>query len=390
MTSSAQMIGWAHTRFGKLDAPDVETLMAEVATAAVADAGLDTGDIDFIAAGVYGHGFSDQSFHAALVGAGSPELAQVPAVRVENACATGSAALFTALDAVAAGRARAALVIGAEKMTAVTGDVAAASLLSACHRPTELKYGSFAAVFGELARRYADRYGDQRLALARIASKNHRNGLSNPYAHLHKDFSVEFCATESPQNPMVAPPLLRTDCSLISDGAAALVVTTPDLARNARRSVSWLARNQANDHMAIDARPDPLAFEGARRAFLGALSSAGLDLTDLDMLETHDCFTQAELLQYEAFGLAEPGKAGELLAEGRTERDGMLPVNVSGGLKAKGHPIGATGVSQHVMAAMQLVGEAGDMQLPRVDRAAVFNMGGVAVANYASIMAVTR
>ncbi|MBU2664098.1 thiolase domain-containing protein [Actinoplanes bogorensis] len=390
MTSSAQMIGWAHTTFGKLGAPDVETLMAEVATAAVADAGLDPSDIEFISAGVYGHGFSDQSFHAALVGAGSPDLAQVPAVRVENACATGSAALFTALDAVAAGRARAALVIGAEKMTAVPGDVAAGALLSACHRPTELKYGSFAAVFGELARRYAERYGDQRLALARIAAKNHRNGLRNPYAHLHKDFSVEFCATESPQNPMVAPPLLRTDCSLISDGAAALVIASPDVARTARRSVSWLSRVQANDHMAIDARADALAFDGARRAFLGALSAAGLTLSDLDLLETHDCFTQAELLQYEAFGLAAPGQAGSVLEAGDTERDGKLPVNVSGGLKAKGHPIGATGVSQHIMAAMQLVGEAGEMQLPRVERAAVFNMGGVAVANYASMLAVTR
>jgi acetyl-CoA C-acetyltransferase len=142
--------------------------------------------------------------------------------------------------------------------------------------------------------------------------------------------------------------------------------------------------------MAIDARRDALALDGGRRAFLGALDEAGLKLTDLDLLETHDCFTIAELLQYEAFGLAEPGKAATVLEAGATERDGSLPVNVSGGLKAKGHPIGATGVSQHVMTAMQLVGEAGAMQLPRVDRAAVFNMGGSGVANYASVLEAVR
>jgi acetyl-CoA C-acetyltransferase len=390
MTAPAQMIGWAHTAFGRSSAPDVETLMSEVAGAAVADAGLDARDIDFITVGVFNAGFSRQTFDAALVGTATPELAGIPAVRTENACATGSAALFTALDAVESGRVRAALVIGAEKMTAISGGEISAALLGGCHRRTEESYGSFAAIFAELARRYAERYGDHRLALAQIAAKNHRNAVRNPLAHVRKDLGVEFCATESDRNPAVAPPLLRTDCSMVSDGAAALVVVGADVARRARRAVSWLGRGQANDAMAIDARRDVLAFDGPRRAFRAALAEAGLDLSDLDLLETHDCFTQAELLQYEAFGLAEPGKGGTILAEGVTERDGAFPVNVSGGLKAKGHPIGATGVSQHVMAAMQLVGEAGDMQLPRVDRAAVFNMGGAAVANYASVLEATR
>ena len=136
-------------------------------------------------------------------------------------------------------------------------------------------------------------------------------------------------------------------------------------------------------------RRDPLAFDGAARAFAGALADAGTTLDDLDLLETHDCFTLAELLQYEAFGLAEPGKGGQLVAEGATAKDGRLPVNVSGGLKSKGHPIGATGVSQVVMAALQLTGEAGEMQLPHARRAAVFNMGGAAVASYASVLEAT-
>ncbi|RZL71165.1 MAG: thiolase domain-containing protein, partial [Rhodococcus sp. (in: high G+C Gram-positive bacteria)] len=164
------------------------------------------------------------------------------------------------------------------------------------------------------------------------------------------------------------------------------VVALPEVASTSRRSVQILGRHQANDHLALARRNDVLAFDGGARAFRGALAAAGVTLADLDLIETHDCFTIAELLQYEAFGLAEPGKGGEVLTEGRTEADGLLPVNRSGGLKAKGHPLGATGVSQHVMAAMQLTGEAGDMQLPNAHRAAVFNMGGAAVANYATVL----
>jgi acetyl-CoA C-acetyltransferase len=173
---------------------------------------------------------------------------------------------------------------------------------------------------------------------------------------------------------------------LVSDGAAALVVTTADTARAARRAVAIRGRHHVNDHLRIDARPDPLALAGAAAAFHGALAQAATTLDDLHLLETHDCFTIAELLEYEAFGIAAPGKAADVLAARATHRDGRLPVNVSGGLKSKGHPLGATGVSQHVMACLQLVGEAGDMQLPTVDRAAVFNMGGAAVANYATVL----
>jgi acetyl-CoA C-acetyltransferase len=165
-------------------------------------------------------------------------------------------------------------------------------------------------------------------------------------------------------------------------------VTSDDVARAARRRVRVAGRAQANDVFEVARRPDPIAFDGARRAFATALAEAGTDLEGLDLIETHDCFTLAELIQYEAFGLAEPGKGASVLAEGWTQKDGRLPVNVSGGLKSKGHPIGATGVSQHVMAALQLTGEAGAMQLPKADRAAVFNMGGAAVVSYATVLEV--
>jgi acetyl-CoA C-acetyltransferase len=364
----------------------VEDLMAEVSTAAVADAGVDVGDVDAAFVGVFNSGLSRQSFEAALLGSGRPELALTPASRHENACATGSAALFAALDFVQSGRGRVALVVGAEKMTGVGHDVVNDALLGASYRPLEEDAGSFAAIFGRLADAYADRYGDPREALSLIAAKNHRNGVANPWAQMRRDLGVDFCSVPSEKNPVTAGRLLRTDCSLVSDGAAALVVTADDVARAARRRVRVAGRAHRNEVFAISRRLDPLAFDGPRRAFATALAEAGTDLAGLDLIETHDCFTLAELLQYEAFGLAEPGKGGTVLVEGLTQRDGRLPVNVSGGLKSRGHPIGATGVSQQVMAALQLTGEAGDMQLARADRAAVFNMGGAAVTNYATVL----
>lgn len=385
-STAASIVGWAHTPFGKSEDPDVETLMARVSTTAVEHAGLTPGDVDGLFVGVYNNGFSRQGFEAALVGAGHADLGRVPAVRAENACATGSAALFTALDFVGAGRGRVALVVGAEKMTGAGHDVVNDALLSASYRREEEAAGSFAGIFGQIAAEYTRRHGSPLDVLARIAAKNHANGVHNPYAHLRKDLGVEFCSTVSEKNPVVADPLRRTDCSLVSDGAAALVVASPDVARSAPRAITWRGRGHANDHLALSARSDVLDLVGAREAFSRALTEAGVGLADLDLLETHDCFTIAELLQYEAFGLAEPGKGATAIESGLVYRDGALPVNVSGGLKSKGHPIGATGVSQHVMAAMQLAGDAGDMQLEAPSLAAVFNMGGAAVANYASVL----
>ena len=218
-----------------------------------------------------------------------------------------------------------------------------------------------------------------------IAAKNHANGMSNPFAHMHKDLGGEFCNTVSERNPYVAPPLRRTDCSLVSDGAAAVVLADEAGAAGCRRAVGFRARRHVNDVLALSRR-DLTEFAGARTAWTKALDEAGLTLGDLDLVETHDCFTIAELLEYEAMGLAGRGEGHRVVRDGTTNRGGRLPVNPSGGLKSKGHPIGATGVSMHVMAAMQLMGEAGDMQIDGARLAGVFNMGGAAVTNYVSIM----
>lgn len=390
MTPSPSIIGWSHTVFGRALEPDTETLLSRVSVAALGHAELTAQDVDGIFVGVFNAGFSPQSFEAGLVGAGQPSLGRVPSVRLENACATGSAALYAALDFVQSGRGKVALVAGAEKMSSATPEVVNNSLLAASYRKEEEAAGSFAGIFGGLASTYFERYGDHLDTLARIAAKNHTNGVSNPYAHLGKDLGFDFCNTVSAKNPQVAGPLRRTDCSLVSDGAAAVVITASDLAGSAPRAVTWRGRAHANDHMPLSHRDDVLEFAGAKQAFLRSMAEAGATLADLDLLETHDCFTIAELLEYEAFGLAEPGKGAVAIESGLTARDGDLPVNVSGGLKSKGHPVGATGVSQHIMAAMQLTGEAGEMQLDDVDLAGVFNMGGAAVANYFSVLERTR
>ncbi len=379
------IVGWAHTPFGK-HGTDIETLILGVASQAIKDAGVDPSDIDEILIGNYGGHFSAQGFPASLVLQADDALRFTPATRVENACATGSAAVHQGMKSIAAGQSRFVLAVGVEAMTATPKELIAEALLSASYVQEEAAIdGGFAGVFGVIAQQYFDRYGDQSDALARIAAKNHKNGVDNPYAQIRKDLGFEFCQGGTDANPLVAGPLRRTDCSLVSDGAAAVVLTNEETARSMGKAVRFRAANQVNDFLPMSKR-DVVQFEGCAEAWKGALGQAGCTLDDLSFVETHDCFTMAELIEYEAMGLTEPGQGARAIDEGWTERDGKLPVNVSGGLKAKGHPIGATGVSMHAIAAMQLTGEAGDMQLENPALGGIFNMGGVAVANYVSIL----
>jgi acetyl-CoA C-acetyltransferase len=380
------IVGWAHTPFGRHEGMDVEALMLQVIDAAFQDAGVDAGDIDRIYVGHFNAGFSKQDFPASLVLQASPKLRFKPATRVENACATGSAAIHAGLTGLAARQARLVLVVGVEKMTDTPASEVGANLLKASYLKEEAGVeGGFAGIFARIAQQYFQRHGDRSDALARIAAKNHRNGVANPYAQLRKDLGFEFCRTVSEKNPMVAPPLRRTDCSLVSDGAAAVVLADFDTALAMKKVVAFRAAQQVNDFLPLSGR-DITAFEGPRRAWTQALGAAGLTLGDLSLVETHDCFTIAELIEYEAIGLTPAGEGARAIDEGWTEKDGKLPVNPSGGLKAKGHPIGATGVSMHALAAMQLTGTAGGMQIKGAKLAGVFNMGGAAVANYVSIL----
>jgi acetyl-CoA C-acetyltransferase len=383
---TACIVGWAHTKFGKHENEDTESLIVRVAADAVRDAGLAPADIDAVYLGTFNGGFVRQDFPASLVFQADPAFRFKPATRVENACATGSAAIHQGLNAIGAKRARIVLVVGVEKMSEVTGPRVAEILMSASYLKEDSAIeGGFAGVFGRITQQYFQRYGDQSDALARIAAKNHRNGASNPLAQIQKDLGYEFCRNVSEKNPFVAGPLKRTDCSLVSDGAAALVLADVDTALTLEKAVVFRAAEQVNDFLPMSKR-DIVAFDGPALAWKRALAAARLDLGDLSLVETHDCFTTAELIEYEAMGLTGKGEGARAILEGWTEKNGKLPVNPSGGLKAKGHPIGATGVSMHVLAAMQLTGTAGGIQIKDAKLAGIFNMGGAAVANFVSIL----
>jgi acetyl-CoA C-acetyltransferase len=383
---TAAIVGWAHTPFGKLNDESVESLIVRVTSEALAHAGVAPMDIDEIVLGHFNAGFSEQNFTASLVLQASPDLRFKRATRVENACATGSAAVHQGLKAIAAGSARIVLVVGVEQMTTTPGPEIGRNLLKASYVREEADIeGGFAGVFGKIAGLYFQKYGDQSDALAMIAAKNHKNGVGNPYAQMRKDFGYDFCRTESEKNPFVAGPLKRTDCSLVSDGAAAVVLADIETALQFDKAVAFRAAEHVQDFLPLSKR-DILKFEGCALGWQRALAKAGIELGDLSFVETHDCFTIAELIEYEAMGLAPEGQGARAIMEGWTLKDGKLPVNPSGGLKAKGHPIGATGVSMHALTAMQLTGNAGDMQMKSAELGAVFNMGGTSVANYVSIL----
>src|SRR5579863_2767281 len=247
---TAAIIGWAHSRFGKLEGEDIENLVVRIGSEAIKDAGLAPADIDEIFIGTFNGGFVRQEFPSSLTLQIDPSLRFKPATRVENACATGSAAIHQGLNAIAAGRARNVLVVGVEKMTEVTGPAVGDILIKCSYVKEEGGIeGGFAGVFGRIAQTYFQRYGDKSDALARIAAKNHKNGAVNPLAQMQKDLGYDFCRTVSDKNPLVAGPLRRTDCSLVSDGAAAVVLTSVETALTRDKAVVFRAAEQVNDFL---------------------------------------------------------------------------------------------------------------------------------------------
>ena len=383
---TACITGWSHSKFGVNVEQTSENMIADVVEKAIEHAEISAKEIDAIFVGTFNNGFQKQDFHGAIPAVSQSDLRFVPAMRVENACATGSAAIHTAMNAIEAKKAKTTLVVGVEKMTDVSSEKVGDILLGASYRPEEgSTKGGFTGVFASIAKSYFQKYGDKSDILAKIAAKNHENGCSNPLAHMQKNLGFEFCNSISEKNPYVAEPLRRTDCSMVSDGAAALIIQDFDLSLSAKRAIAFRARRHVNDILPLSKR-EKTEFEGARQAWHHALSDAKITLDDLSFVETHDCFTIAELIEYEAMGLTKIGEGYKAIEEGWVQKTGKLPINPSGGLKSKGHPVGATGVSQHVMSAMQLTGEAGDMQINKANLAGIFNMGGASVANYVSIL----
>lgn len=389
MAQNIFITGSGHTRFGRL--PDnLETLIVGAAREAMTDAGVSGAAVDAVYLGHFNSGLVPDAFASSLIQQADAGLRYKPATRCENACASGAAAIFAGMNAILAGKADTVLVVGAEKMTSNSTEDVTRALAGAGYQndPAEASL-SFPQLFGIAARQYRDRYRDPLHAMARIASKNHGNAMKNPLAQMHRPMSVEDCATVSERNPEIAPPLRLTDCSLITDGAAAIVLQSERAAADAKRRVRLAGTAHVSDIMPMSQR-DFLSFDGPRRAIAAAFAEAGISVADLDFAEVHDCFTIAELLIYEAMGLAPAGQGERALDEGIVFAEGPTPVNLSGGLKAKGHPVGATGVSMHALAFRQLTGQAGEMQRQGAEHGLVFNMGGAAVANFASVLKADR
>jgi len=384
------IVGSGHTPFGRLEDKSIEDLVVEATRGALEDARIGAGDIDAVFLGHFNSGMVPDGFASSLIFQADDGFRFKPAMRCENACASGAAAVYAGMRAIQAGAATNVLVVGVEKMTSNSTAEVTRALAGAGYQHDPAEAGqSFPCVFGVAAKAYSEKYGDPSVAMAKIAVKNHNNAVLNPLAHMRREVTFEFCNEVSEKNPMIADPVRLTDCSLITDGAAAVVLTADDNVGAFRRSVRFRAAEHVSDFLPMS-RHDILKFEGPRLAISRALAAAELTIDDIDFAEVHDCFTIAELLCYEAMGLAPDGQGVDALNDGSVYRGGRLPVNLSGGLKAKGHPVGATGVSMHAVSYRQLTGDAGDMQLENASLGLVFNMGGSAVANYVSILEAVR
>ena len=366
------IVGVGMTKWGELWAKSLRTIFAETALLALDDAGVDR--IDSMVVGCMSSGLFVGQEHLSSLLADAIGRTPVPAARVESACASGGLALRQGFLEVASGASDVVLVGGVEKMTDVTGCEATYALGTAADQEYEGYHGlTFPGLYAMMAVAHMHRYGTTREQLAMVAVKNHDNGSRNPLAQF--PFKVTLDGVLG--SVLVADPLRILDCSPITDGAAAVVLCSAETARKLKKPAVRIAGSgQATDAISLSSRQDIAWLESTRVASEKALAMAGRKVGDMDLFEVHDCFTIAEIMVTEALGLVPKGQGGKAVEDGLTARDGKFPVNVSGGLKAKGHPVGATGVAQAVEIVKQLRGEAGPRQIKGARRGLAQNMGG--------------
>ncbi|HEU0169122.1 MAG TPA: thiolase domain-containing protein [Chloroflexota bacterium] len=367
------VVGAAETKFGRLPG-SFRDIAADAGRAALADAGVGPDQVQALYLGTFSPGTFVHQEHPAPLVASLLGLQHVPSTRTEDACASGSTAFLQAVLGVASGMYDTVLVVGAEKMTATSTDEVTRILAEAADWESESLAGAtFPSLFALMARRHMHQYGTTRAQLSAIAIKAHENACRNPYAQFHKRITAEDVAS----SVMVADPLTLYDCSPISDGAAALVVTTRERAAGLPgKPVRLLGFGQASDSLSLFRREDLTSLAAARHAAERAYAMAGIGPHDISFAEVHDCFTIAEIIATEDLGLFERGQGGPAAEAGETALCGPIPVNPSGGLKGKGHPVGATGVSQIVEAVFQLRRTAGERQVPSAKVGLTHNVGG--------------
>ena len=365
------VIGVGITKFGELWGKSIKDIFVEAALKAIEDAGVD--HIDSMYVGAMSPGLFVGQEHLGAVMADYLGVTPVPATRVESACASGGASFRQAFLEVASGASEIVLAGGVEKMTdgADVTDV----LATAADQEYEVYHGiTFPGLYALIARAHMQRYGTTREQLAAVAVKNHRNGAKNPNAQFRSEVTLE----QVMKSTMVADPLRLLDCSPVSDGAAAVIVASMDVAKKlGKNPIRVIASAQASDTIALHSRSDVTILGSVVNAAQKAYKMAGVKPSDINLVEVHDCFTIAEIVVSEDLGFFEKGKGGEAVEKGWTSIEcNRIPFNTSGGLKSKGHPVGATGIAQIIEVYEQLGGNAGARQVKGAHIGMAQNMGG--------------
>ncbi len=378
------IIGVGMTKWGELWEKSLRTIFVETSLLAMDDAGVDHVDSMYI--GSMSSGLFVGQEHLGSLLADYLGQKPIPAARVESACASGGLALRLGFIEVASGMSDIVLVAGVEKMTDLNPNEATYALGTAADQEYEGYHGiTFPGLYALIAKAHMERYGTTREQLAMVAVKNHENGSHNPLAQFPFRITLEAVLN----SPLVADPLRVLDCSPITDGAAAVVLAPVEVAKKLKKPVvKIIGSGHATDSIALAQREDITWLESTYQAARKALAMAGKKIEEINVFEVHDCFTIAEILVIEALGLVDKGKGGQAVEAGLTKLDGRFPVNPSGGLKAKGHPVGATGVAQAIEIVKQLRGEAGARQVKAARFGLTQNMGGTGGSSVVHVFAV--
>jgi acetyl-CoA C-acetyltransferase len=366
------VIGVGITKWGEIWKQSLRDVFVESALLAMQDARVDK--LDSMYVGSMSPGLFVGQEHIASLLADYLGQKHIPATRTESACASGALALRQGFIEVASGMSDVVLVSGVEKMTDVGGDEATYALGTAADQEYECYHGlTFPGLYALIARAHMEAHGTTREQLAMVSAKNHHNGSMNPNAQFPFEVTVE----QVINSVKVAEPLNILDCSPITDGAAAVIICPVEMAREMEKPVvKIIGSGHATDSIALAQRKDITWLEATYLAGKRAYDMAGLKPENIDLVEVHDCFTIAEICVIEALGFVEKGRGGVAVEAGETALDGRIPVNTSGGLKSKGHPVGATGIAQVIEVVEQLRGEAGDRQLQDPKIGMTQNMGG--------------
>jgi len=368
------IIGTGQTKFGEKWEKSLKNLMAEAGVKAVKNSKIKGEEIDALYTGCMASGRLVGQEHIGALVADQVGLNPIPSTRVEAACASGGTALRTAYLSVKSGEHDLVVAGGGEKMVDVPTERVNYALGGAGDQETEIFNGAtFAALYALMARKHMEKYGTTEKQLAEVSVKNHENGAKNPYAQYQREISVESVMN----SPEIASPLKLFDCSPITDGAASVVITTKEKAEEKGSDyIEIKASAQASDTLNLANRKSITEIKATQKASKKAYKQSGIRPKEVDFAEVHDCFTIAEIIAMEDLGFYEKGEAAKAVEQGKTKLKGELPINPSGGLKAKGHPVGATGIAQAIEAYKQLTGKAEKRQIENPKTALTHNVGG--------------